>query len=514
MRSLFSWRHAPVVAIAAPVVLFLVLRLAPQWDSSLGGGTSHFYVVSAVAALSFALALAVVWAARSVPDPRVTFLALGLLSMAAIFLAHGLGTSPLFASGNAHGEPVEYDYRSSWFQAPAPGGTNGAAPGVTPEYGAAAIDPNGAARLRVVGYSAQLSITVAALFFLLATLDLGATGERVLARWYRTLIGATAVALSAHVYVALWFPTLLAPLPLSQRPVQLAVAAVTTAALVFAAWRFAQAYRLALLPLQGAMAFAMIMLLQAQWFQVLAPSVWALSWWEYHVTMLAGFAVAAVALLRQYRLAGDLSVIVEGLFLRSRIRDLRRGDPEGIRVLSAAVAAKDTETAEHIDRVGDMAVAMGERLWLPSDRIDVLRWSGRLHDVGKLGVPNSILRKPGALTPAEFEVIKQHAPRGWQIARASGILRETAPIIRSHHERLDGTGYPDGLEGDAIPFEARIVAVADVWDALTSDRPYRGAMSDAEALELIRSEAGTHFEPDCVRALLDVLGVSGGRQAA
>jgi HD-GYP domain-containing protein (c-di-GMP phosphodiesterase class II) len=260
------------------------------------------------------------------------------------------------------------------------------------------------------------------------------------------------------------------------------------------------------------MAFAMLMLAQAQWFQVLGP-LWALSWWEYHVAMLAGFAVGVGALLHQYRVAGDLSAVVEGLFLRSNIRELRHGDPAAMRVLTAAVAAKDTETAEHIDRVGDVAVAVGQRLWLPNDRLDVLRWSGRLHDVGKIGVPNSILRKPGPLTPAEFEVVKLHAPRGWRLALASGVLAETAPIIRAHHERLDGTGYPDGLEGDAIPFEARIVAVADVWDALTSDRPYRPAMSNLEALEIIDAGIGTHFDPECVRALREVL-LAGVRRAA
>ncbi|MEZ4503397.1 MAG: HD-GYP domain-containing protein [Dehalococcoidia bacterium] len=506
-------RHVGVgLAIVAPSLIFATLVSFPALDPHFGNGTAHFYIVSAVSALAFAMAVAVLWAARTVSDPRTTFLALAFLSMAGIFLAHGLGTSPLFSDA-AHEEHAVVDYRATWF-APVnhEGATSIGSAGYTAPTTSAAPSPDRAARLQVVGYSAQLSLSVSALFFFLATLDFGRRGERFTTRWYSVVIGGAALALTVHALIALWYPRLLTPLPLYRDDVRQTVAVLTTAALLLAAWRFAQAYRLAMLPLQGAMAFAMLMLVQAQWFQVLG-STWALSWWEYHIVMLGGFLVGVGALLHQYRVAGDLSAVVEGLFLRNQIRELRHGDPAALRVLTAAVAAKDTETAEHIDRVGDVAVAVGERLWLPGDRLDVLRWSGRLHDVGKIGVPNSILRKPGPLTPAEFEVVKLHAPRGWRLALASGILAETAPIIRAHHERLDGTGYPDGLAGDQIPFEARIVAVADVWDALTSDRPYRAALSNAEAVEIIEEGIGTHFDPECVRALREVL-LKGVRRAA
>ena len=223
--------------------------------------------------------------------------------------------------------------------------------------------------------------------------------------------------------------------------------------------------------------------------------------------MLGGFLIGVIGLLHNYRITGDLGAIVEGLFLRQQVNGIREGDPRAMVALGAAVAAKDSETSEHIERVGDLSVAVGGKLWLPPDDLLVLRWAGRLHDVGKIGVPNSILRKPGKLTPAEFEVIERHTVRGFEIARRSGLLAEAAGIIRSHHEKLDGSGYPDGLVGNQITMQARIVAVADIWDALTSDRPYRAGMSPQEAAEILLEETGQRLDPAAVEALFTTLGL-------
>ena len=114
---------------------------------------------------------------------------------------------------------------------------------------------------------------------------------------------------------------------------------------------------------------------------------------------------------------------------------------------------------------------------------------------------DGVVGKPGRLTDDEFAVMKQHSPRGWRVALRSRTLAEAAPIIRAHHERLDGSGYPDGLTADQIPLEARIIAVADVWDALVCDRPYRAAMSYDEAAAILCKESGSHLDPRCVAAL-------------
>jgi HD-GYP domain-containing protein (c-di-GMP phosphodiesterase class II) len=133
-----------------------------------------------------------------------------------------------------------------------------------------------------------------------------------------------------------------------------------------------------------------------------------------------------------------------------------------------------------------------------------MRLAGLLHDVGKIGVPDAILNKPAALTDDEFAVMRQHAVLGYEIVESAG-LPEQAGWVRHHHERIDGTGYPDGLSGDEIPLESRIILVADSFEAMTSDRPYRRAPGREFALEELRRNAGTQFDPDVVDALCRVL---------
>jgi HD-GYP domain-containing protein (c-di-GMP phosphodiesterase class II) len=253
----------------------------------------------------------------------------------------------------------------------------------------------------------------------------------------------------------------------------------------------------------------MALLVEAQVFMTWGV-LWHLSWWEYHAAMLGGFLMCVVCLLVQYRMTGDLGAIVEGLFLRKEIHGIRAGDPRALVALGAAVAAKDTETAEHIERVGDLAADIGLHMGVPESEIEILRWGGRLHDVGKIGVPNSILRKPGRLTEREFATMKLHSVRGGRLAERSKLLARAAPIVRGHHERIDGSGYPDGLAGDGIPLGARIVAVADFWDALVFDRPYRAALPTDEVVAMVRAASGTHLDPACVSALLAVVGADEG----
>ena len=499
------------LGLAVPPPIFALLLQRPDLDVVLGDPTSHFYVVSAVTLLSVLLAGAVLWAARGLPDPRTFFLAMGFISMATIFLAHGLGTSPLFHQHIAPGDPA------AAFSAYARGGAAKVFDATTlkvviDDTGRAVVtrlEPShdmlvALARAQVVGYSARLCLLASALFFALAVVDLPAAAGRLVVRHRTALTFALTVPLAGHVFVALEEPMLLAWLPIDVPAVSWSVAAVAWIALGFAGWRFFQSYRLALLPLQGAMALGMAFLAEAQLFMVLGR-VWQLSWWEYHVVMLTGFLICVGALLSQYRLTGDLGAVVEGLFLRQAVAGVRAGDPRALEALGAAISAKDSETDEHLGRVGDLAVAVGRRLGLSEERMHLLRWAGRLHDIGKIGVPNAILRKPGRLTDAEFEVIKRHTVRGYRLTARSGALAEIAPIVRAHHEKMDGSGYPDGLRGEEIPLEARIVAVSDVWDALTWDRPYRVGMMPADAARILNEWSGPHLDPACVEALFAVL---------
>ena len=140
---------------------------------------------------------------------------------------------------------------------------------------------------------------------------------------------------------------------------------------------------------------------------------------------------------------------------------------------------------------------------------DGLEFAALLHDVGKIAVPDAILRKPGPLTPEEWDVMHRHPYYSRQIVAPVEPLRRLTPWIYHHHERWDGTGYPDGLKGEAIPLAARIIAVADVWDALRSDRPYRKAWPEEKAWEHIREQAGKHFDPQVVEVFLRMQGNEG-----
>jgi putative nucleotidyltransferase with HDIG domain len=172
-----------------------------------------------------------------------------------------------------------------------------------------------------------------------------------------------------------------------------------------------------------------------------------------------------------------------------------------IQALATALDARDPYTAGHSERVSVLSVAIGRTLGLPVEALEVLRLGGLLHDIGKIGVPDEVLRKPGALTAAEFDKIKQHTVLGARILRPVPFLAAHIPIVELHHERPDGRGYPHGLRGEEIPRPAAIVHVADAYDAITSARAYRAARSPADAMQELWKHAGTEFQADIVSAL-------------
>ncbi len=165
--------------------------------------------------------------------------------------------------------------------------------------------------------------------------------------------------------------------------------------------------------------------------------------------------------------------------------------------LAQSIEARDPYTHGHCERLAQMSSRLGERLRLPDDDIKALRWAGIVHDVGKVAVPDSILLKPGPLTPEEIVIMRKHAEVGERICAPLRSFRLVLPIIRHHHEKRDGSGYPDALSGEAIPLTARILQLADVYDALTTNRPYRTAVSSEEALSMMNQEAiSGWWDPD------------------
>ena len=158
------------------------------------------------------------------------------------------------------------------------------------------------------------------------------------------------------------------------------------------------------------------------------------------------------------------------------------------------------EARRHGSAVGEWSALVADVLGLPGPRIERVRLAGQLHDIGKVEVPRAILSKPGPLTEEEWIVMRRHPEHGARILWHS-FFDDMRPWVLHHHERIDGTGYPHGLRGDDIPLEARIIAVCDAWCAMTSDRPYRAAMPDRNALEELARGAGTQFDPVCAAAL-------------
>lgn len=171
--------------------------------------------------------------------------------------------------------------------------------------------------------------------------------------------------------------------------------------------------------------------------------------------------------------------------------------------LAQAVEQRDRQTAGHCERLAFMGVAIGMALGLDRSQLLTLYRGGYLHDVGKVGIPDSILYKSGKLTAAEWVTMRSHTTRGEEICRHLASLRPVLPIIRHHHERWDGSGYPDGLRGDQIPLLARIIQVADIYDALISARPYKSALNHAGALKIIREETDRGWrDPEIVEVFM------------
>jgi putative nucleotidyltransferase with HDIG domain len=240
---------------------------------------------------------------------------------------------------------------------------------------------------------------------------------------------------------------------------------------------------------------------------------WELGWWLGHAFELIGIAIVGIPVALDLRrsaasrpLTGDLSgcdlVSSEEAFLGSHVR-----------ALMVSLAEKDEYTEEHTRRVALRAVQVGEELGLSPVRLRELATGAIVHDIGKLAVPDAILKKPANLTPDEFEVVKRHSESGYRMLRELGFGESVRRLVLDHHERLDGTGYPRRLGGPAISLDARILAVCDVYDALISNRVYRAAWTHEQAMALLHDEAGTKLDRRCVVALDRVLAVEHAPEA-
>jgi HD-GYP domain-containing protein (c-di-GMP phosphodiesterase class II) len=503
------------LVLCTPLGLFALLVMGGgRLDRTLAVPVPHFWTVSAVSLAAVLLAGVVSVASVRCREPRTMFVAIGFLAIAGFFSVHGLVTpDPTLLVDELH---------------------------------------------HTIVISARLSLFFGSICFLMASFDLPNRLRHGIRKRHSSILAAAWVLMLGFIAANLVEPSLLDPLPTgaaSNRPAAAAsndaggygrsyggygsygssaepaksadsgpetsaagptgadragklfayvMAAFAAAAFLVAGYRFARAYPYTRSTLAAATAAAMLLLAQAQIVMALGTT-WQTSWWLYHLLMLVGFALPMAALALAVRRGGNLGDIVEGLFLRDLFGKLEVAFPEAIDELVAWIERKDPYLRGHMRRVCQLSHDIALELGISERSTRAASFGGLLHDIGKFGIPDAVLNKPGKLTDEEFAVMQEHPDRGHRLVAHQPRLQEAAPAVRWHHERLDGSGYPDRLAGTAIPIEARIVAVADMWDAMTSDRSYRGAMSPARAYEIIARESGTKLDQGCVDALFAVL---------
>jgi len=522
----FHRRNLALLALSLlPTLAVWWLLHHPAMNRTVAVPTQHFLIVSTVSVIALALAAMVTVASLQIQQYRVLFLGLGFMSMAGLFAVHALSTPGIFSSlepaaaagGPANAGVAASSYGSAGYgsygsyggyggdaAAPARSPRQAAAAPVASAYGGGYAEHDHADHaLSVVGLSAFLSLLVPALLFTVSFTRFGTPlGWRIPFRPAALVLSVT-VALALYAVLALARASLFWDNPLLREPWSSAV--TWSSGLLFVACALCQyrVYRITRLPLQGALILSFLFLAQAGISMMTAP-LWTLAWWAYHVLMLAAVGISLATLLFEDRRGQPVRRVLEGAMELQVEVGIELEHVEEIALLAAATEAKDPDTKGHTVRVAEVAVAIGREMGLSYERLRTLARSGLLHDVGKIMIPDAVLLKPGPLDDAEWEIMKQHPSLGLDILQKLGTLQREAEILIAHHERWNGQGYPRGLVGEEIPLEARIISVADTFDALVSDRPYRRGLPRSQALDILQSESGTHLYPPAVSAFMRI----------
>jgi len=450
-------------AVAATAVLGLLL---------LAGGAgpalpvAHFYVVSGTAAVAFVISTLLAGAAVQAQHYKLLLLALGFMSMGGLFMVHGLATPGILTPAGEYSNPSVHS---------------------------------------LTGTAGYLSLAIPSGFFAIGYSPLLRLYERRLPFWPAG--GLLVVVLAGLVvFAALGFADnqALAELPLTQPPFLYGLGAVSAVLMLFAGRQQWLAYTREQLALQWALAMAFPLLALAQVAMVLAAP-WSAGWWEYHVLMAVAVALALRTLALERVRGRSMRAILEAALDLEVRADIELEHVREIAALAAAIEAKDRNTRGHTARVADLTVNIARELNFPAPQLRYLARAGLLHDIGKLEIPDSILTKAGPLTDEEWVLMKRHPQMGVDILGRLGRFESEAEVVLHHHEREDGSGYPAGLAGSAIPLGARILAVADTYDVLVSDRPYRQARSPEEAVRILIEERERHLYAPAVDALLKLL---------
>jgi HD-GYP domain-containing protein (c-di-GMP phosphodiesterase class II) len=234
------------------------------------------------------------------------------------------------------------------------------------------------------------------------------------------------------------------------------------------------------------------------------PTAFSPGWWLAHVFGFAAIFAGCFGLISAYRAEPAVDIVAEPVLAHDPLIALELGLSPEIRAFVDALGEKDTLTQEHVIRVSDLAIRVGRRAGLSATELRTLGLGALLHDIGKLVMPDEILQKAAGLTDDEYAIVRSHPVDGAEIlSDSSAALEPVAPLVRWHHERFDGTGYPDRLAGPALPLPAQIISVCDAWDAMTALRVYREAMPLEKARSIMRDGAGKQWNAACVQLLLD-----------
>lgn len=440
---------AAILAGVIPLLAFEGLRSLPA-DPILRTPLQHFYIVSTAALLAALIAIAIGIAGRRQRNIEVSFLASAFISLSLLFLVHGLAT-----------------------------------PGFL-------LPPS-----KVTSVTAELSVFVTAIWFALSATSSNSSLVQYLARRQGLLVPLWALSLGAVGATGLLYPHLWSTLPVTSPPLQWILAGCTIGMFVIASMRYWQSYTYSRFPLQLAIVYAGGWLAVAQWIMVRGTQ-WRLSWWLYHYLLVAATGALIIGIVWQYAQGTSLVAAVRGLFLTDPMERLEAGLSASVHALIIATEARDPYTAGHSYHATLTAVRLAAAMGLPAEKLRALAQGGVVHDVGKIEIPDQILNKPGVLTADERTVVEKHPITGYEMCRRLGFMPDELEVIRLHHEWWNGTGYPDGLAGERIPLLVRIMAIADVYDALTSHRAYRSAWSHEQARAYVVRTAGTQFDPRCV----------------
>ena len=442
----------PLTAIFVPYMIFEAFNLGLFKDVLINIPIGHFYIVSLVSILASLISFAVGIAGRRIRNIKISFLALSFVSLGLMFSVHGLST-PNFLHGYTH----------------------------------------------LPGISAQLSMLLATFWIWLSSLSSDHSIVQFFSRFQRFLLPIWTVALSIFCIIGMINPHIVDIVPLNAEPLNLILTIVILLLNGITIYNYYQSYRYTLFPLQIAIVYSAGWIMVSQLIMVRGV-MWNFSWWIYHFLLFASMIVMIIGLVRQYAVKGTLTESIRSLFTDDPFERITNSISPSVKALVTETEKKDTYTAGHTFRVTMYALKLAEELQLKPEQLRAIVQGGLVHDVGKICIADEILNKPGKLLNDERVLIEQHPVFGYDICRNLGFMQEELSIIRSHHEKWDGSGYPDGLKENDIPFFARIVAVADVYDALTSERSYRKAWTHSEAMKYLKENKGTHFDPQCVDA--------------